>query len=1024
MIFLEELREASRQDRGSSEESSESAQGREPTAGGDEVTRQDCLDSLEEDHLGDNPRGPIENNPAFENIAALTEAHGAQPAEGNLTTNNDTPTSAERGPTWRKRNNIFTRMWRQISAVSTLTEDAIPFLIRCFQEEDWNDWGDCEDRDAVDFLKEWKQQAKEWKLSPGTAEKLIKEFGSCRDDKKKIRTPLQQMAAKVKEAYPSERVHGTNAETSMRSHLVETAATKSEKDRMEALNTEMKMVKDRHDLTPVIEALGKVKDLAPGENLKGQSTETADRLQMEAALTGAFSALVPAVNMVTKSPITSRSIILFAILASAGAVLRDPGDTMMIKNVKVGLHEDETGARLVSVIWQKENLEFIQNTEFTDYTDFTKVEAKLENLIKNLTYNGDPQMNYEEHDEELTKRHCDCVLTTSFPSQDNNKTWVMPHEETYGSMCHSNNPPSRNKYQVTVRATEQGPECTITPTNETRNRIEEAYQTPSKDLVDTLNHNRRHPCITKGGYNLNRIPRTAVMTKKTETLIECILHCTFRHTCTSWMFHDTTRTCWILSITRKYQFAETKEDRARIYTGQRACTPCGLAAKIELPTNDRDIWENRCSLTLNTEEENPLKCPCDTIATYKHNLGRLKAAAFRNKNNNIREPATRSIKIDLPKAFQNLLQGPDKIKTGAYLSNLISKGNKFINKNPSMVVQGMKYAGDIFKLFSDAVKLTAEITKRFNSKENHNGSTTTNRVWFKRTGEIENLLEGKLQTNGAIRRALSVLEETLATATTQKHLALQGTTTTNPGQVDKGYPAIQIGADWGDTTSKTTLTPIGTNNTRATATICPVPTDLDRDLQESPALEGEIDPATTTTEGKWRTDCMHQMGAGEPYLTKCNPGGNPKAWRQTWSTEIETKAGRLIMVRLAPNTPDPTTYIMECNNGPIKITTRGILVILMEIGCEIRTTNGRQLIKKEITQRTAMTNYWILYNTNLNWDYTKDQITDIWHSTAIAIILIMMAIEAVRQAVRRYRQTSRNSTENPQQGSPREQRSN
>ena len=336
----------------------------------------------------------------------------------------------------------------------------------------------------------------------------------------------------------------------------------------------------------------------------------------------------------------------------------------------------------------------------------------------------------------------------------------------------------------------------------------------------------------------------------------------------------------------------------------------------------------------------------------------------------------------------------------------------------------MKYAGDIFKLFSDAVKLTAEITKRFNSKENHNGSTTTKRVWFKRTGEIENLLEGKLQTNGAIRRALSVLEETLATATTQKHLALQGTTTTNPGQVDKGYPAIQIGADWGDTTSKTTLTPIGTNNTRATATICPVPTDLDRDLQESPALEGEIDPATTTTEGKWRTDCMHQMGAGEPYLTKCNPGGNPKAWRQTWSTEIETKEGRLIMVRLAPNTPDPTTYIMECNNGPIKITTRGILVILMEIGCEIRTTNGRQLIKKEITQRTAMTNYWILYNTNLNWDYTKDQITDIWHSTAIAIILIMMAIEAVRQAVRRYRQTPRNSTENPQQGSPREQRSN
>ena len=1024
MIFLEELREASRQDRGSSEENSESAQGQEPTAGGDEVARPDYQDSLEEDPLGENPRGPVENNPAFETIAALTDTPGTQPEEGNLTTNNDTPTPAEGGPTWRKRNNIFSRMWREISVVPTLTEDTIPILIRCFQEEDWNDWGDCEARDAVDFLKEWKQQAKEWKLSPGTAEKLIKEFGSCRDDKKKVRNTLHQMAAKVKEAYPPERVHGTNAETNMRAHLVQTAATKTEKDRMEALNTEMKMVKDRHDLTPVIEALGKVKDLAPGENLRGQSTETTDRLRMEATLTDAISALVPAVNMVTKSPITSRSIILFAILASAGAVLRDPGDTMMIKNVKIGLHEDETGGRLLSVIWQKEDMEFIQNTEFTDYTDFTKVEARLENLIKNLTFNGDPQMKHEENEEELTKRHCDCVLTTSFPRQNTNRTWVMPHEEVYGSLCHTNDQPSRNKYRVTVRATEQGPECTITPTNETRNRIEEAYQSPSKDLVNALNHNRRHPCITKGGYNLNRIPRSAVMTKKTETLIECILHCTFRHTCTSWMFHDTTRTCWILSITRKYQFAETKEDRARIYTGQRACTPCGLAAKIELPANDRDIWENRCSLTLNAGEENPLKCPCDAIKTYKNNLGRLKAAAMRNGNNNIKEPVNRSIKKDLPKAFQNLLRGPNKIRTGAFLSKLISKGNDIVTRNPSMVVQGMKYAGDIFGLLSDAAKLTAEITNQHNTNRNHNERTKTNRVWFKKTGEIENLLEGRLQTNGAIRRALSVMEETLATATTQKQLALQETATTDPRQMDRGSPAIQIGADWGDTTSKTTLTQIGTNNTRTAATVCPVPTDLDRDLQESPALEGEVDPAITSPEEEWKTDCMHQMEAGEPYLTRCNPGGNPRAWRQTWSTKIETKEGQLSLVRLAPTTPHPTSYTMECNNGPIKITTRGILVILMEVGCEIRTPNGRQLIKKEVTQSKAMANYWILYNKNLNWDYTNDQITDVWHSTAIAIILILMAIEAVRQSVRRYRQTQRRSTGNPQQGSPREPRSN
>ena len=72
-IFREELKETSRLERGSSEESSESANGREPSEGSDEVAQTECLDSPKEDPPGDDhSRGAVEENPNYQMLEDIT----------------------------------------------------------------------------------------------------------------------------------------------------------------------------------------------------------------------------------------------------------------------------------------------------------------------------------------------------------------------------------------------------------------------------------------------------------------------------------------------------------------------------------------------------------------------------------------------------------------------------------------------------------------------------------------------------------------------------------------------------------------------------------------------------------------------------------------------------------------------------------------------------------------------------------------------------------------------------------------
>ena len=988
-------------------------------AGGEDTSQGDPKDDLEPTP----PRPPVEDHQEFPRFQAVAQALSGNDAGGSeLTGGNDPQPREKEGSETVKGTDILDKIMITVQDMlnGPADEENLKALATYIKHQDWSTYRIVPREKRKAFMEEWVKEIKEWNLSPQRAATLAKEMEKGEDSKGNQVYTIRQMGANVKEVYPVDPT--TQGRNRSKSKENAPATILSENDRIYNMSEELKTVQNRPNQGPHAEAWKEIANLEPGREPRNQATDIGEKTRIMNAVQRATDILMPAVIMFTKSPITPQIITILTILTMpACGMLAKPGDTMKIKDVRASLHEDETGQRLLSVIWQKEDVEFNHHTEFSDYSEFAEMEVRLENLTDALKASGPVQANRETMGDKLTRRHCDCVLATDYPSQETNKTWVMPHEETYGSMCTVANPFQTNKYEVTVRATEQGPECTISPTNETKHKIEEANKTPSEDLVHTLNQNRRHPCITRGAYNLNRIPRGAITTKTTEKLIECILHCTFSSTCTSWMFHETRRTCWILSIARKYQFAEATEPWTKLYTGQRSCTPCGLAAKIELPDNDHNMWEDRCTLTLDTNTENPLKCPCDPTATYRESIDKLETAIVKNKRNSIREAVHQNLKTKLIDAITKAMEGPAKARIGAYLTKLMSVRPKDIKKSPRKILQGIEPSGDLMKLFSKAIELGAEIAKKYKRTTQRKATTTTNRATHGRQGQIEALLKGKLQTKGAIIKALTLMEELITTAGTQKQLAMKGSEnigTTHPGEDEA---TIRISADWGNQLSITTLTPINQGRSRTAATICPIPMSLDKNLKEGPALEGELDPTMIKQEESWKKNCMQQIVMGNQWLKDCNPGGQPQDWRTILKTGIPTKTGTLSIVRITSRYKEKKTYIMDCNGKLSTVTTQGTTVLLVEAGCEMKTSKGEQFTGEHTEYGSKGATYWILYQANLEWDYTQEQRTDIWHSTAIALILLAIAADAGRRWTKKHCRTS-TPTPNPQQGSPREPR--
>jgi hypothetical protein len=346
---------------------------------------------------------------------------------------------------------------------------------------------------------------------------------------------------------------------------------------------------------------------------------------------------------------------------------------------------------------------------------------------------------------------------------------------------------------------------------------------------------------------------------------------------------------------------------------------------------------------------------------------------------------------------------------------------KDIKKSPRKILQGIEPSGDLMKLFSKAIELGAEIAKKYKKTTQRKATTTTNRATHGRQGQIEALLKGKLQTKGAIIKALTLMEELITTAGTQKQLAMKGSEnigTTHPGEDEA---TIRISADWGNQLSITTLTPINQGRSRTAATICPIPMSLDKNLKEGPALEGELDPTMIKQEESWKKNCMQQIVMGNQWLKDCNPGGQPQDWRTILKTGIPAKTGTLSIVRITSRYKGKKTYIMDCNGKLSTVTTQGTTVLLVEAGCEMKTSKGEQFTGEHTEYGSKGATYWILYQANLEWDYTQEQRTDIWHSTAIALILLAIAADAGRRWTKKHCRTS-TPTPNPQQGSPREPR--
>ena len=293
-IFREELKETSRLERGSSEESIESANGRKPSEGSDEVAQTECLDSPKEDPPGDDhSRGAVEENPNYQMLEDITNI----PTERNLNQSEGSPTpDAGKKRTWKERENLYKKIWQYVDDLGqSPQEGTLMDLVGTLKEEDWTNRGDCKEGDVDNFMQEWSRKVAEWKLSPRAEETLIRAIGKGQDSKNNIQMILREMARRVKQAYSS-----NQAPTKTKPLEVEETTTKSEIARIEKLNEELRTV-NLPDTKILEETWKQVRKLVPGEILRDQSTEPTEIRRIRGSLTEAINKMTPAALAILES---------------------------------------------------------------------------------------------------------------------------------------------------------------------------------------------------------------------------------------------------------------------------------------------------------------------------------------------------------------------------------------------------------------------------------------------------------------------------------------------------------------------------------------------------------------------------------------------------------------------------------------------------------------------------------------------------------------------------------------------------
>ena len=878
----------------------------------------------------------------------------------------------------------------------TPTGEDLNFLVGCIKDKDWG--SDHSQKDTQEMLDAWKATLANWNLDEERKNTLVQAFGNCEDNKKTKRTALRSMKTLVTRETPQDPKTSVSWAETMNKDLTLIPNTHEHRGVQEGLIREM---------CKTWEAIDKIE---PGARLRGQSTETAERISIKGDLERYTKKLRPLVNITIHPSFMSSFIIMATMLATAQGLLARPGDTQTELDTTARLHVDETGAMMLSLEWEEQTLDITYQTRVTNFEQISDLEEDVAALAKALGP-GINNKDVKHPKEPIARRHCDCILETEYPTDKANNTWLVPHEEDQGHLCRTDGDPEQ-KYEVTVRITHQGPECAIRPTNKTRNKISGAYGGTGQELVKTLNHNRRHPCVTNGGYNLNKIPRTEIATRSVESLIECILHCMFRKACTNWMFHEKQGKCWLLSINRKYPFEEVHRNDTKIYTGERACTPCGLTADIKLPNNDRDMWEDKCALTLDPKRENPLKCPCDTEATYRNNAKYLSLLYNKTKENNIRRVPGITLQSagDVVKNMFNLA-GPTVFKQ--LRRTLQDRGNPM--KGMDLLEWATTLAIDqpTKALLNKALSATAKLTpgNPTDIQDRTTTLTTPNRI----TDQAWKLLRGQLQTNSAIRKALENVDDAITSASTQKHMQSTGTEQRRPDDTMTTETGIMISLDWGDKITRTKLNPIRRANKTTQVTVCPIPTSITGDNKEAQTLEGNL--LVPGQKSARVTKCAKEIQNGMAYLQNCSPGYPPRPRRPVWTSTIETKNNKATLARIT--TPGgPQTLWFDCTKSKNAILNKGVLIVIILPDCAIVAPKGNTIVAKGRHNRDSPKGYRILYNEEQTWEFTEDQWVDIYQSIILAAIMICIVVESARRVTKKCKRHTDTETHNPQRGSP------
>ena len=785
------------------------------------------------------------------------------------------------------------------------------------------------------------------------------------------------------------------------------------------------------DTTTLKELVEKTKDLHKEETLKPDPTgHIKHKINKKDISTWPMSnehirnATKEAISVVS----THLIITLILMLASTTnasdvkAKLVNPGDTATLDDIRLMLHEDQTGNKMISATVTKPAIAYAYAIQSLDLSRAADAETKLQQLLSDLTSESPHHSQLEQKPAKFastnanTKQACDCHLSTRIPTTTDKttKVWVTNHREIPHPGCKSTI--HLDKYETSTTQSAEGTTCTINPTPQTRVTDILPYQTlDTTRLAEITDNDAKTPCITYGGFNLNKIPPHKIRTAKATNLIHCQAICHFDSDCSDWMYQASPKpNCWLLDLgQQRYRFTRDQDTDPDIYTGDADCLPCHINRRIQIRRqNGWDEAKTVCTLKWNGRPSANMSCPCDTAQTYQDAWPQMAKIDLKARTNSIRPSQTphnnKNINPNIATILRSLsAPGRHLPQLQNILTRTLGAANFLRKTNPQIYNQLEKIEpiAQIRRLLQPAYAVTTAVVEAAQLRRPHVRNTRTTNTTDRTT--ITALFDGKLQTkkeiDTALKRLDAFLEETdlknkryysTPTEIQDERSGLHDVRTKIPPKAK----ALIMTANQGTKTSKIAIFPIETGATTTQTTIIPLPTHTGADQTEPYSPQGTIDIAkhepNTPRSVPAILMCAMQLAQAISQPTACNIPGPPRRLQNLTVHLAHGQNKTLRLARFCSPGQSETTIQITCNSKLHILRITGTTLLAIPMACAVSDVQGQEIIPNHPGKHYPEETYHILYSgalTRYAREWNEQDTTHITLATAI-IILISLRI--------------------------------